>query len=329
MTAAPLSPGQEAHRAALDHVLDLMTGLPCGDALVLRGSRLLRAWAGERAREPADLDFIVLPEQAVPVDRLDPYPYVSGLDVVQQWPEYAGGAGAHEMWKDEDEEFATRGIRAFVPPDGLHWDTEPDSAPFAFREDLEAAMTRRRDAACGVRFDPDDMKTDGTWAYSYGEEGPGGIRLILPWTRPGGSGGRVQVDIAFDVPLPEPPAWTRIPLGPDGARELVLRAATPELSLAWKLLWLHADSATTAGPRPKDLYDAVILAEDSRVRLTPKLLRKVMDNVSPKIAVPAATAWAEFAEASPGARGPARAWLDRLSTALPAGCLAPELTKDG
>lgn len=32
------------------------------------------------------------------------------------------------------------------------------------------------------------------------------------------------------------------------------------------LLWLHADSAAGDGPRPKDLYDAVILAEDTRTQ---------------------------------------------------------------
>jgi len=44
-----------AHRAALDHVLTLVVGQPWSDMLVLRGSRLLRAWAGDLAREPADL----------------------------------------------------------------------------------------------------------------------------------------------------------------------------------------------------------------------------------------------------------------------------------
>jgi hypothetical protein len=62
--------------------------------LVLRGSRLLRAWAGDLAREPAGLDFVVLPDLSVPVDPLSPLPYVPGLDVVQQWPEFADGAAS-------------------------------------------------------------------------------------------------------------------------------------------------------------------------------------------------------------------------------------------
>lgn len=126
----------------------------------------------------------------------------------------------------------------------------------------------------------------------------------------------MQVDIAFDEVLPEPPAWTRIPLALDAERQLVVQAATPELSLAWKLLWLHTDSAAGDGPRPKDLYDAVILAEDRRVRLSLRLLRRVMRAASIDIAVPSPEDWSEFAADNPGARGSARDWLTRLTSAL-------------
>ena len=52
---------------------------------------------------------------------------------------------------------------------------------------------------------------------------------------------------------------------------LELLAATPETSLAWKLLWLAGDMH----PQGKDLYDAVLLAESYSVR--PALLREVFD----------------------------------------------------
>lgn len=46
---------------------------------------------------PADLDFVVLPALPVPIDPLDPHPYVPGFGIVQQWPEFADGAGHYEI----------------------------------------------------------------------------------------------------------------------------------------------------------------------------------------------------------------------------------------
>jgi len=322
-------PGEQAaHRAALDHVLSLIIALPWSDMLVLRGSRLLRAWAGDLAREPADLDFVVLPDLSVPIDRLDPYPYVSGLDIVQQWPEFAGGAGRYEIWKDGDEEFRTLGTRAIVPPEGLGWNIEPDCSQFVshYCSDLAEQVRRWPDATSGVVLNPDGVRTDDTWTYSYSHDGPGGIRVMVPWTAPGLAGGQVQVDFALDERLPEPPAWTRIPLEPDATQQLLVQAATPELSLAWKLLWLHTDSATDDGPRSKDLYDAVILAEDNRTQLSPRLLRRVMRQAAAtgapageaniEISPPTAADWLALAAANPGTAGSASDWLNRLTTAL-------------
>jgi hypothetical protein len=51
----------ELRRAATDHVLRRIAESPWGDGLVLRGSRLLRAWLGEEAREPGDLDWVADP----------------------------------------------------------------------------------------------------------------------------------------------------------------------------------------------------------------------------------------------------------------------------
>jgi hypothetical protein len=318
-----------AHLAALDHMLDLIIALPWSDTLVLRGSRLMRAWAGDMAREPADLDFVVLPNLLVPVDPLDPHPYVPGLHVVQQWPEFAHGAGRYEIWKDGDEEFCTGGTRAVVPPEGLRWDLEPDysaSVP-RYHDDLVEQVRRQPRATLGVVLDPDRARTDGTWAYSYGDDRPGGIRMIVPWTAPGLAAGRVQVDFALDERLPEPPAWTRIPLAHDVTRHLLVQAATPALSLAWKLLWLHTDSATGGGPRSKDLYDAVILAEDDRTQLSQRLLRRVMCHGATTEGAPAGQAgieispptdanWSAFIADNPGIGGSAPDWLNRLTSAL-------------
>ncbi|MFE1415985.1 nucleotidyl transferase AbiEii/AbiGii toxin family protein [Streptomyces sp. NPDC058746] len=50
-----------ARRAALDAVLMAVSESAYGDSLVLRGSVLLADWFGEAAREPGDLDFVVVP----------------------------------------------------------------------------------------------------------------------------------------------------------------------------------------------------------------------------------------------------------------------------
>lgn len=50
-----------ARRAAMAHVLSVVATTPWAENLVLRGSVVLRAWFGDAAREPGDLDFVVAP----------------------------------------------------------------------------------------------------------------------------------------------------------------------------------------------------------------------------------------------------------------------------
>ncbi|MCQ4082486.1 nucleotidyl transferase AbiEii/AbiGii toxin family protein [Streptomyces sp. RB6PN25] len=50
-----------ARRNALDVVIAAVAASPWADSLVLRGSVLLAGWCGPVAREPGDLDFIVVP----------------------------------------------------------------------------------------------------------------------------------------------------------------------------------------------------------------------------------------------------------------------------
>jgi hypothetical protein len=52
---------QDARRRATDHVLRAIAESRWGENLVLRGSRLMRAWFGDVAREPGDLDWVVRP----------------------------------------------------------------------------------------------------------------------------------------------------------------------------------------------------------------------------------------------------------------------------
>ena len=53
-----------SRRLATDHVLRALAASPWGEHLVLRGSRLMKAWYGDAAREPGDLDYVVTPATA-------------------------------------------------------------------------------------------------------------------------------------------------------------------------------------------------------------------------------------------------------------------------
>ncbi|MFD5189637.1 nucleotidyl transferase AbiEii/AbiGii toxin family protein [Streptomyces sp. NPDC058357] len=114
-----------------------------------------------------------------------------------------------------------------------------------------------RDAAAAadrgsVRIDAAGMVAEDIWTY---DRVPG-RRMLLPWTADGVPGGTVQLDVVFNEILPSAAALTGLrPLG-DGP-DCRVQAVSPELSLAWKLLWL----ATDLYPQGKDLYDAVLLAE--------------------------------------------------------------------
>ncbi|MER5177560.1 nucleotidyl transferase AbiEii/AbiGii toxin family protein [Streptomyces sp. NPDC002896] len=314
-----------ARRAALDHVLSLIADAPWSDSLVLRGSMVMSAWAGSAAREPGDLDFVVLPELAIPIDPLHPYPHLERMDVIQQWPEAADGAAQYEIWKDGEEEFETQGTRPRVPPEGLRWDIAPDpmeSVP-AY-DDLIDLVRRQPEAAPGVVLDADAARQDGNWAYAYSGYDTAGIRVVIPWQAEALSPGEVQLDFALDERLPQPPVWTRVPRG-DGGPPPVVRTASRELSLAWKILWLHADGAAGDTAQCKDLYDAVLLAEDDHTKLSPRLLRKVLrhpavhtgpDDLRLDTVQFEETDWAAFRADHPGVQGSAEDWLQRLSMAL-------------
>ncbi|WP_370665033.1 nucleotidyl transferase AbiEii/AbiGii toxin family protein [Streptomyces sp. IBSBF 2507] len=193
-----------ARRRALDLVLGAVADSEWVDSLVLRGSMLMSTWFGAQAREPGDLDFVVVP----PSWRIDD--------------------GSTERMLTALAEAA--GARAGTGADGVEVGI---SAQGAVVEDI--------------------------WTY---DRVPG-LRTVLPWGAPGLPGGHVQLDFVFGERLPEPPEPVELSGG------AVLYAATPGLSLAWKLLWLIND----AYGQGKDLYDAVLLAE--RHPLSRDLLHEV------------------------------------------------------
>ncbi|MEU9045662.1 MULTISPECIES: nucleotidyl transferase AbiEii/AbiGii toxin family protein [unclassified Kitasatospora] len=238
-----------ARREALNTALSAVAGSPWAEHLVLRGSVLLRAWYGEEAREPGDLDFVVSPVE----------------------------------WELEDE----RTDRML--------------------DELAAGAERLSGT---VRLHADQAVSDEIWTYSRVP----GRRLVLPWTAPGVPGGTVQLDFVFTEHLPVPPQPYRLPgvAGP-------LLGATPQLSLAWKVLWLVSDNH----PQGKDLYDAILLSRTAEVPYD--LLRQVFtqsdENWSRRPVLPQQISglevdWDEFAKDYPRFAEPVEEYPAQLLAGL-------------
>ncbi|MFF3684567.1 nucleotidyl transferase AbiEii/AbiGii toxin family protein [Streptomyces sp. NPDC002187] len=191
-----------ARREALDVVLAAIAGSEWVESLVLRGSVLLSAWFGGAAREPGDLDFVVVPS----------------------------------AWRIDD-------ARTGELLDGI----------------AAAAERMARGSGTQVRISAQGAVVEDIWTY---ERVPG-RRMVLPWSAPGLPGGHVQLDFVFNEKLPAQPEPVEL------SAVTTVWAATPELSLAWKLMWLINDCYAQG----KDLYDAVLLAE--RHPLPYPLLRDV------------------------------------------------------
>ncbi|KAK1185667.1 nucleotidyl transferase AbiEii/AbiGii toxin family protein [Streptomyces sp. NBS 14/10] len=114
--------------------------------------------------------------------------------------------------------------------------------------------TATRPAARGPALDRRRRGDGGAEPPVHGPAGP------CAQAAGGGPPGEVRLDFARDELLPQAPVWTPIPRG-DGGTPIAVRTASRELSLAWKVLWLHADCETEGQAQGKDLYDAVLLAE--------------------------------------------------------------------
>ncbi|MEV0492011.1 nucleotidyl transferase AbiEii/AbiGii toxin family protein [Streptomyces atratus] len=309
-----------ARRSVQDHLLRVVAESPWGDGLILRGSLPLQAWVGAAAREPGDLDWIVLEPSADHfVDRLDPCPYVAGMDVVQQWPEAADGAAAPDLWTD-DECLATGGARPALAPEGLRWidsdALEPGPAPQA---EVTAALKAGPPPPGGIRIDPSAVTADGVWMYRAYETP--GVRVVVPWQADGLPPGELRMDFAQNEALPDAPVWTACPRG-DGGPPTPVRTASPGLSLAWKLLWLAEDRQAEGRATAKDLYDAVLLAEHPPTWLPPRLLRTVLgphaSGFGPETVRNWRVDWSAFHAAHPWVDGDADGLRQRLATALAA-----------
>ncbi|WP_344128443.1 nucleotidyl transferase AbiEii/AbiGii toxin family protein [Luedemannella flava] len=253
---------RQARRAAMDHLLAVIARSELADNLVLRGSVTLAAWVGAAAREPGDLDFVVIPH-TMTSDSVEARRLLDGLRAA-----VAAAPGA--------------GLRA--------WET------------AESAI----------------------WTYERAD----GRRLVIPFGAPGVPDGTVQVDLVFGERLPltlEALAAERLTgvslaiekLTLPGVDVPVLAAPAP-LALAWKLLWL----ATDIYPQGKDLYDAVLLAEHTRVGLplVRNLMRAELGNEANDFTAETVLSWdidwTNFTDEYPGIDGDAESWRRRLARAL-------------
>jgi hypothetical protein len=162
---------------------------------------------------------------------------------------------------------------------------------------------------------------DDIWTY---DRAPG-RRLVMPWSSPGLPPGFVQMDFVFNATLWDDPVPLRLGEG-DDADSPTIRAASPELSLAWKIQWLESDSY----PQGKDLHDAVLLAERFRPRL--ELLdlaiaeaRGKWSEYGPDLPLHWTVDWEEFVGEYPWVGGDASDWKQRLTAALSPCFLDPAL----
>ncbi|WP_428950674.1 nucleotidyl transferase AbiEii/AbiGii toxin family protein [Streptomyces sp. cg35] len=204
----------------------------------------------------------------------------------------------------------------FLAPAG--WAFEGPEAQALFPQIAQAAeATAAAWPHAQVRIDAAGAVTEDIWTY---DRVPG-RRLLLPWTAPGTAGGTVQIDVVHDEPLAAPAVPTPLrPLGDGPAR--TVGAVTPELSLAWKIMWLIGD----IHPQGKDLYDAVLLADLAPLRYD--VLRGAFVLAGDELLRPGGRWWLEemracadigwehFQSEHPHVTGTAAQYLERLSAAL-------------
>ncbi|MFC4117388.1 nucleotidyl transferase AbiEii/AbiGii toxin family protein [Nonomuraea zeae] len=169
-------------------------------------------------------------------------------------------------------------------------------------------------ASGAVTVDATGIRVDDIWTY---DRTPG-QRLVFTWRAAGLPSGTVQLDFVFNERLPVPPVTALIPRT-GGGEPAPVQAATPELSLAWRILWLASDIWVQG----KDLYDAVLLAE--RITLPDELFRGVLQEALGERAAAEFDLdtirnwdvdWEEFQVEYPQVQGQAHVWKRRLAHAL-------------
>ncbi|MEY9913355.1 hypothetical protein ABIA35_009627 [Catenulispora sp. MAP12-49] len=194
-------------------------------------------------------------------------------------------------------------------------------------EDLYRLIRENSRVGAGVVLEAEQFGDSGDWTYvDYTMRG---TRLTVPWRVEGTEGtegtgstegtegtdvcGTVQMDFAMDEPMPALPSWTRIPRLDGGFS--VLLAASAELSLVWKLMWLMEDSKEGIS-RGKDLYDAVVLAELDPLREGIRAGGSAQAGLRRRDVEGWEVAWNAFVAENPEVQGSLEQWKQRLVDAL-------------
>jgi hypothetical protein len=244
-------------QVVIDHILSAVADSPWRSRLVLRGSVLLKAWFGDEARAPGDIDWLVVPPS---------------------WK--LGGRESRELL-----EGLARMLCAMPDPEG-------------------------------IKIFGDRLTAEDIWTY---ERAPG-RRIVLPWRADGLEEGTIQMDLVFGEPMIQDPElidYRTCEGRTFEGRTVKLLAATPELSLVWKLVWLETD----VDPQGKDLYDAVLPAR----RVTPSfdLLHAALQAAEDDRYIEHADFpmrwqldWDNFVREYPEVRGTAAEWQRELTDRL-------------
>ncbi len=253
----------DAREELLEHAIRIVADSEWKDRLMLRGSALMKAWFGDEARPPGDIDWVLL---------------------VNGWTSTC----------DETEQMLDDIARRFT------------------------AAGRVGEAV----VDPCRVARDAIWTYERAD----GVRLTFSAEVSDLPPLKVQCDFVFGETLWEPPVSLSMPERDGGVIRLL--AASPELSLAWKLEWLLTD----AYPQGKDLYDAVMLAEQFplpqhllkrlvvRVRESCGLtqdMRKDSEAVEGMWSNLKDIDWATFVREYPWVDPDFDAWVERFKAAVP------------
>jgi predicted nucleotidyltransferase component of viral defense system len=242
----------KARQRIIEHLLRSICNSIWYDNLVLRGSLLLKAWLGDMARNPGDIDWVFQPQD---VDINDPL--------------------SQQLFDD------------FI------------------------AMVAEQPYVRNATIEMHKISIEDIWTYERAQ----GRRIVFPW-KVDGLPLEIQMDVVFREELFVDTIVTEIPAS-DGDNILV-RSASPELSLAWKLLWLETDIR----PQGKDLYDATLLAE--RIGLPFELLDRILRAggwnsqclLSPDFPLEWEVDWENFKLEYPAIEGEAKDWQMRLTKAL-------------
>lgn len=97
----------EARRGVLDHLLQMIAASSWKDHLILRGSLLLKAWLGNAAREPGDIDWVFRPADVKLEDPLAGELFDAFLRMASEHPRAgsavieAADAAVDEIWTYE------------------------------------------------------------------------------------------------------------------------------------------------------------------------------------------------------------------------------------